>query len=156
LCKDQNVEHLRASDLIKQGVTEARFYEKKRVKDVDGNQSLLIRSLKARISGGGKYLLDGHFTLFGADGNVEKIPLLTFQAIQPRAVGVVADEPAVIVARLQNRDKVGHDVAALTRMQDEELKHAAAVARELGIEFVTFGPADTELFVKWLRSAFRA
>jgi adenylate kinase len=63
LCKESGVEHLRASDLIKQASSEARFDERKRVKDVDGNQGILVRSLNARIDGGGKFLLDGHFTL---------------------------------------------------------------------------------------------
>lgn len=112
LCKESGVEHLRASDLIKQASSEARFDERKRVKDVDGNQGILVRSLNARIAGGGKFLLDGHFTLFNTAGEIEEIPLATFQAIQPVGLGVVVDTPEVVIARLQARDKVGHDLAA--------------------------------------------
>ncbi|HXT01485.1 MAG TPA: ATP-binding protein [Elusimicrobiota bacterium] len=153
LCKESEVEHLRASDLIKQASSEARFDERKRVKDVDGNQGILVRSLNARIAGGGKFLLDGHFTLFNSVGEIEKIPLATFQAIQPLGLGVVVDAPEAIIARLQTRDKVGHDLVALKRMQEDEIRHAESVAQALGLELVTLRPGDVDQFRKWLQES---
>lgn len=154
LCKESGVEHLRASDLIKQASSEARFDERKRVKDVDGNQGILMRSLNARISSGGKFLLDGHFTLFNAAGEIEKIPLATFQAILlPLGVAVVVDAPEAIIARLQTRDKVGHDLLALKQMQEQEILHAETIAQALALELMTFHPGDVDRFRKWLQES---
>jgi adenylate kinase len=153
LCKESGVEHLRASDLIKQASSEARFDERKRVKDVDGNQGILVRSLNARIAGGGKFLLDGHFTLFNTAGEIEEIPLATFQAIQPVGLGVVVDTPEAVIAQLQARDKVGHDLAALKQMQEQELQHAELISQALAVELMIFHPGDADRFRQWLQDA---
>jgi adenylate kinase len=86
-------------------------------------------------------------------GEIEKIPLATFQAIQPVGLGVVVDTPEAIIARLQTRDKVGHDLAALKQMQEQELQHAESISQALALELIIFHPGDVDHFGKWLQNA---
>jgi adenylate kinase len=154
LCTERNVEHLSASALIKKAATEARFDEKKRVKDVEGNQSILIGALEVELAKGGRFLLDGHFTLFNSSGDVETIPLATFKAIAPCGLGVITDTPLAIVSRLRERDQVGHDLASISRMQDREIQQAEVIAQALGLELTVFHPGDVQRFGDWLDNSF--
>lgn len=152
LCQEFGIEHLRASDLIKSAAHDARFDEKKRVKDIDGNQSILVTALRARTGSGGSYLLDGHFTLFSAQGTVEKIPVETFAAINPASLALLVDKPEDIVSRINSRDKTGHDSTQLSAMQEQEIQHARAVATSLGISLTVINSGDETAFRNWLSS----
>jgi adenylate kinase len=151
LCREVGVEHLSASGLIRATSLAPRFDEEKRVKDLVGNQEILINALNARTASGGVFLLDGHYTLRNAKAEVEKIPLATFQAISPCGLGIVVDSPGAIVTRLQSRGGMNLDVAGCEKMQQEEVSHANSVAKALGVDLRTFEPGDETLFRKWLQ-----
>lgn len=152
LCQDYGVVHLRASDLIKAAASDVRFDENKRVKDIDGNQSLLVSALHSRTIGGGNFLLDGHFTLFSTDGKVEKIPVETFFAINPSGLAVLIDKPEAITSRINSRDKTGHDTERLAAMQEQEVEHARAVGQALQISVSFIASSDEQAFRKWISS----
>lgn len=153
LCQGFGIEHLRAGDLIKSAANDARFDDRKYVKDIGGNQSILITALQARTKDGGTYLLDGHFTLFSNQGKVEKIPMDTFAAIKPASMALVVDNPEAIASRINSRDKAGHDAKQLSAMQEQEIEHARAVSTALGIPLTLINSGDEAAFSNWLSSA---
>lgn len=56
----------------------------KRVKAISENQALLIAAFKDRIWSASVIILDGHFTLKNADGEIDRISLEVFQALHRR------------------------------------------------------------------------
>lgn len=153
LCQDYGITHLRASDLIKTATSDIRFDGKKRVKDIGGNQSLLVSALQSRTAAGGNFLLDGHFTLFSADGKIEKIPVETYSAINPSGLAVLIDKPEAIASRINSRDKTGHDAEKLAAMQEQEVEHAHAVGQALKISVSIIASGDEQEFRKWISSS---
>jgi adenylate kinase len=107
----------------------------KAVPDVDANQLLLLRGLellKARI-GSGPVLLDGHFVLLDATGEVAEIPLAVYEAIAPVAVLLVEADAKTIHARLLERDGEAPSVATLANLIVRERAHANEVCARLGL-----------------------
>lgn len=153
LCQAYNVTHLRASELIKAAVRDVRFDEKKRVRDVGGNQSILLNAFDARTASGGKFLLDGHFTLFSTEGKIERIPIETFSALKPSGLAVLTDRPDAIASRINSRDGTGQDAAKLADMQEQEIEHARTVGEALGVYVSIIASADEAAFRGWLSSS---
>lgn len=135
-CVELGLNYLSAGELIKQNKirrAQQDLDDGKRVANIDGNQDALTIELDSVIAAGQSYLLDGHFTLFDSRGQVDRIPLETFQKIHPKAVIVLTDAPEEISRRLFERDKTRYPTTLLARMQHEELRHASLVAETLGI-----------------------
>jgi adenylate kinase len=153
-CKELRVEHLRASDLIRKASSDARFDAAKRVKDVEGNQGILVRAFEQATADGGRFLLDGHFTLFNAVGSIERVPLQTFEALAPQAVGVVIDDAEEISSRLSKRDGRCPDTKVLAQMLDEELSHATIVSKSLDIQLAVIHSGDSVAFAEWIKKSF--
>ncbi|MDO9566554.1 MAG: AAA family ATPase [Candidatus Desulfaltia sp.] len=71
-----------ASMLISE-LKKERFEKNKLIRDIDDNQDYLLSAIK-RIRGSEKfYLLDGHFCLLNAQGQVQRIHLQTFLDLKP-------------------------------------------------------------------------
>lgn len=154
-CKDLSIVHLRASDLIRKASSEARFDATKRVKDVEGNQGILIRAFEQATAGGGRFLLDGHFTLFNAAGGIERVPLRTFEALAPCAIGVVIGDIEEVASRLEQRDGRRPDTGVLASMLEEELHHAESVSTSLGVGLTSICSGDSVAFAEWIKDSFR-
>jgi adenylate kinase len=69
------------------------------------------------------------------DGNgiVTRIAAQTFLAIQPSAILVLTETPAVIAARGQTRDGIVRSESELEEFQSAEVEHAKEIAALLGV-----------------------
>ncbi len=105
----------------------------KQVKNVTKNQDVLIEVLDEYLQTEKRYLLDGHFCLLDSIGQIQPIPLLTFQSIEPKAGIVVWDEVQHIMERLRLRDKKSYDYDLMSRFQDQEIRHAQYICGTLGV-----------------------
>lgn len=148
-CVDLGLVYLSAGELIKQN--KARRAEvdldlDKRVFDVNSNQDALTLELDSIARPGKSYLLDGHFTLFGSQDQVERVPPGVFQKIRPRALIVITDDPVEISKRLLARDARSYDPTLLARMQHTEIQHALSVAGTLRISSYRIAVADANAF----------
>ena len=75
----------------------------KRVGDISGNQDALVEAVRL-ISTGSPILLDGHYCLLDANGEISEVPLRTFQQLTLCLSLVIRDDPDLIRDRLQRRD----------------------------------------------------
>lgn len=108
----------------------------KEVDDVDANQNKLLANLPHFIVNGNTYLLDGHFCLMTAQGNVARVPMEVFQTIHPKMIVVLEANSEIISQRLQVRDSKPYPIPMLDAFQQEEVSYAREVAHTLGIPFL--------------------
>lgn len=62
------------------------------------------------------YILDGHFTLLDGKEAIRPIPISTFKAIKPDKLIVITESPAIIMDRLELRDRKKYDEQLLVNM----------------------------------------
>lgn len=134
VCEQTKLIHISASELLKWN--EISSVNNKKVKKIQSTQDRLINGLSNTVRPNESYLLDGHFCLFNADGEVEEVPIETFEKIAPRTVSVVTTDEALIKERLEKRDKETYDLKVLSEMQQKELKYAEQVASHLKVHFM--------------------
>ena len=127
--------HLIASDLIQKFDSESLLQKKsdKKVANVQENQDKLLAGLQISIQEGCRYLLDGHFCLFGSGREILNIPIAIFKQINPHELVVLTDSPSAIQKRLKARDSKNYYQHILQQMQDREIKHAENVGKALNI-----------------------
>jgi len=132
LCKNLDLEYLSASSLIKWEQINGGG-NTKNVKDIIGAQRQLIQGLKNIVQEGKKYLLDGHYCLLNQNNQIEKVPLSTFQQINPISLNIILGDISIIQKRLQGRDNKLYKEELLQQFQEEELEYAIWLSRTLGI-----------------------
>ena len=78
-------------------------------------------------------LLDGHFCLLDALGNITKISLDVFAAMQPAAVLLVTAEPETVHARLMQRNAESPPLDVVAQLSNREEARAVEVSTTLAI-----------------------
>ena len=103
-------------------------------------------------------MLDGHFCLLNAHGEVTRIPEETFTTLDPDAIVLLTEKPEVIADRRQQRDGITHSVDEIRQFQNEEISYAKKIAEKLDISMkVSMGThdlADTLNFVQTVVGRF--
>lgn len=132
ICSELNLEYLSASELLKwKDINEDA--KNKKVKDIPDTQNRLILGLTNIIQSGKDYLLDGHYCLLNNNNEAVKVPLETFEQINPFSLNLILDDISEIKNRLETRDNKPYDYAVLERLQNEELTYAKYLSKTLGI-----------------------
>lgn len=108
------------------------FAPNKLIPDIDDNQRCLLAAVSDLNNEVEGYLLDGHFCLLNASGEITRIPQSSYTTLNPSALVLVAAEPETIAARRQERDGIAQSVDDIYRFQDEEIAYASEVAVLLG------------------------
>ncbi|NMM06120.1 ATP-binding protein [Polaromonas sp.] len=122
------------------------------VRDVRGNQELLIQGVRKRgPESSGHFVLDGHFVLRTLDGAIERIDPAVFVALGIDYFICIQDDPQAIAARLLDRDGAILMVDDIAGLQSEELDHARYVSRELKIRLDVIQAFDHKEFEASLR-----
>ncbi|WP_187647750.1 ATP-binding protein [Nitrosophilus labii] len=141
-----SLKHLSASEIIKKYKNYAfKEFEHKKVKDIDINQKLLIEGLKKEREKD-NILLDGHFVLLDEKGNIKRIGIETYMALQVNGIILLLDKPKEIIKRLNIRaPNHSFTINLLETMQDEELSWAKEVAKILKLPFkeINFNQCNT-------------
>lgn len=120
----------------------AGFSSDKLIPDIDDNQRYLLAAVQELNAADRQYLLDGHFCLLNADGQVTRISPETFTALRPDAIVLLTEKPNVIAERRKQRDGIDHDTNDIRRFQDEEISYAKEVAEALGVPIKISEGAD--------------
>lgn len=128
------VDTFTASALIAER-TRVGFSNDKPVPDIEDNQQHLLMAVRGVSSTNPEFILDGHFCLLDAEGQVTRIPIATFVALGPAAIVLLTEDPSLIADRRRLRDGIVHDVASIRRFQDAKAVYAAEVAESLGVPF---------------------
>ena len=113
----------------------------KAVPNVDENQAVLLRGLRAyrdRTPRDGRLLLlDGHFTLLDAQGQVVEVSSDVFKAIAPVAVLLVEANARMVHERLAARATDAPSLEIIERLAERERRRATATSEGLGVPLWT-------------------
>ena len=125
----------------------------KLVPDIDDNQPLLIEALRELRDSNKEFILDGHFCLLNAEGEITKIPSETYTLLKPDRMVLLTEEPSVIASRREVRDGVRQDLLEIETFQREEKAYAEEIAASLKIPLiVSHGASDLQRIIEWIRS----
>lgn len=120
-----------SSDLIKAYNSELEFPDKK-IKEIKTNQDALLHSIQQNVIES-RLLLDGHFVLLNKNGSIQKIPLETFQTLNPICIILLTENPIKIQNRLDNRGANNLSVDEIQSLQESEILYAKEVSTLLNI-----------------------
>lgn len=111
----------------------------KRVADVDGNQDALVLSVRSIADA--TIVLDGHFCLLGKDELISRVPIATFEALNPSGLAVVVVDPLVAARRVLERDGRSIEATVLAVLQEEELSYSKELSKHLNVPLRVLGTA---------------
>jgi len=142
--------HKSAGQLIKEAKANAIEAHTKSVKDIAGNQELLIEAVDATRASGKHLLLDGHFAILNSDNIPTAIETNVFAELKIDAVVVITDDVNAITERIVKRDGVLINASDINLFQSVELQRAKQVAEELNLPFYEIKAFDQIAFEQCL------
>ena len=142
LTKLLSINHYSASQLIKKLNNEVDDNRNKGVKNISGNQDLLLTAINQYINDAETTILDSHFCLLNAEHKVSRIPKEAFSGISPVAIILLHDSIANIVKKISRRDSISYESSLLLSFQDEEIQYSIEIAKELEIPHLLFDVTD--------------
>lgn len=146
------IESYSASKLIEQKKN-AAFSQDKLIPDIDDNQPYLLQAVNELKESGVNFILDGHFCLLNSLGEITRISLDTFQALNPDAILLLMEKPDVIAARRKERDGIDASRQSIEAFQQEECFYAKEVAANIGAKlFISYGKEDLSKAIAFLKT----
>lgn len=138
-----------ASELIEQ-YGKIRYNGYKKVYGIGANQNHLVNAVRQKEKNGKEFILDGHFCLFNASGDVEKVPYMVFEKLNMEGIVLFWNREEVIQRNVQKREG-NLDVLKshqISELQELEIKYAKDVAQELNIPLVVINTSDEDAVTK--------
>jgi adenylate kinase len=148
ICLQTDFVHITASEILRWN--EISKPDNKKVENIQSTQDRLIAGLDKALKKNENYLLDGHFCLFNSEGQVEKVPMETFEKIAPKLIVIVTTKIDLIKGRLEKRDKKGYDFDLLKSMQTSEKEYAQQISLELDVPFVEIKDGNYQSLIEIL------
>lgn len=149
---ETGIESYSASTLITQK-KHFGFSKDKLIPDIDDNQQYLLQAVRELRDSGENFILDGHFCLLNASGEITRIPYDTFTALKPEAIILLMEKSEVIAARRKERDGIEAAVQDIEDFQQKECAYAKEVAAEIGAKlFVSGGAGDLAQAINFIKS----
>lgn len=150
--KSTGIESYSASTLITHK-KHTGFAKDKLIPDIDDNQQYLLQAIDELKSSGHNFILDGHFCLLNASGEITRIPIDTFKSLKPGAIILLMEEASVIVARRKERDGINTSILKIEDFQQEEYMYAKEVAADINAKlFVSKGYNDLAQAIEFIMS----
>lgn len=139
--------HKSASEIISEQKAAAIAANSKEVRDIAGNQQLLIDGVLRMASSQKSLLLDGHFVLLNTRKRPEPIPTAVFAKLCIDGVILVTGKPSQIAAQLAARDGKGLCPENVAALQALETSRAKSVSKELGLPLIRIEALDVRGFM---------
>ncbi len=99
------------------------------------------------------FILDGHFCLLNALGEVQHISYDIFTMLRPDAIVLLTENPEIIASRRRKRDGIEVAVEGIEHFQREEWLYADEVARDINVKhFVSEGAKDLIRAIDFIKS----
>lgn len=128
LVKDSvGIETYSASALIS-AKKRSGFAKDKLIPDIDENQQFLLWAVDELRTLCQNFILDGHFCLLNASGEVQRVPYDTFAMLKPDAIVLLTENPEIIASRRKRRDGIEVAIESIKYFQREERLYANEVA----------------------------
>lgn len=129
------------------------FSNDKLIPDIDDNQQYLLQAVDELRTSEGNFILDGHFCLLNAEGQVQRIGFDTFTTLKPEAILLLTENPEVIAERRRSRDNREVSAGSIKEFQDSEESYAKEVADAIGAKlFISRGSSDLEKAIEFIKS----
>ena len=129
------------------------FSKDKLIPDIDENQQYLLQAIDELRLSGKDFILDGHFCLLNAEGDIYRIPFETFSSLKPEAIILLTESPFVIAKRRSDRDNVTVSPESIDAFQKEEITYAKEVAEKLKAKlFISEGAETIDQAVSFISS----
>lgn len=149
---ETGIESYSASTLITQK-KHSGFSKDKLIPDIDDNQQYLLQAVSELRDSGENFILDGHFCLLNASGEITRIPYDTFTTLKPEAIILLMERSEVIAARRKKRDGIEASVQDIEDFQQEECAYAKEVASDIGARlFISGGSGDLARAIDFIKS----
>lgn len=113
----------------------------KKVKNVNGNQDLLINSINNLVEHD-IFILDGHTCLINNENCIESIDIDIFRRINVIGIVLVYDDINIISERLYKRDNIHFDKLLLDNLQKFEILNTEKLSEELRVPLLSFKNGD--------------
>ncbi|AZQ57291.1 AAA family ATPase [Maribacter sp. MJ134] len=148
ICEQTDFVHITASEILRWD--EISKPDNKKVENIQNTQDRLIAGLDKALKKNENYLLDGHFCLFNSEGQVEKVPMETFEKIAPKLIAIVTTKIDLIKKRLEKRDNKGYDFDLLETMQTSEKEYAQQISSKLNVPFIEIKDGNYQSLIEML------
>ena len=153
LVKDSvGIETYSASALIS-AKKRSGFAKDKLIPDIDENQQFLLWAVDELRTLCQNFILDGHFCLLNASGEVQRVPYDTFAMLKPDAIVLLTENPEIIASRRKRRDGIEGAIESIKYFQREERLYANEVAGNINTKlFVSEGAKDLIRAIDFIKS----
>lgn len=149
---ETGIESYSASALITQK-KHSGFAKDKLIPDIDDNQQYLLQAVNELKASEQNFILDGHFCLLNATGEITRISYDTFTSLRPEAIILLMEKSEIIAARRKDRDGVETSVQSIEKFQQEECAYAKEVAADIGAKlFVSGGAGNLAQAIEFIKS----
>lgn len=117
----------------------------KRVKDVNGNQNILLSSLRTFFSTHAEtILMDGHLVILDSKDRIQRIPREFFEKGMFDTLIILQDDPQIIFRRLYERDGRSEiTIDLISEIQEQEEIYANEL-KDVGVEVCYITPYSEE------------
>lgn len=122
-------DYISASELIRRRV--ALHRTDKRVRNVEGNQNILVQESNKEKTKTLLYGLDGHYCLLNKDGEIERLPVELFRDLGIDLFVLIEAPVDVVVKHLQMRDGTKWTKKTVSAMLSAERTNAKRIAKAL-------------------------
>jgi len=143
-----NLLHTSASNLIKEERAQVTWTIDNRVSEIDVNQRALADAVRRHNSCGTRLMLDGHFVLLDAVGNLSPLPIAVFAALNLSSAIVVEADLQIIAERIEARRKMKASVEQLEGFLAAERANAILVCEALHIRLSVLHSPTVEEFLR--------
>lgn len=149
---ETGIESYSASALITQK-KHSGFAKDKLIPDIDDNQQYLLQAVNELKASEQNFILDGHFCLLNATGEITRISYDTFTSLRPEAIILLMEKSEIIAARRKDRDGIETSIQSIEKFQQEECAYAKEVAADIGAKlFVSGGAGDLAQAIEFIKS----
>lgn len=147
-----NINTYTASSLIA-AKKKTKFPSDKLIPDINDNQQYLLQAVNELRLSDKNFILDGHFCLLNAQGQIQRISFSTFNNLKPEAILLLTEDPEIIAKRRHSRDNQNISVQSIQAFQNFEEIYAKEIARNINANlFISKGYNDLEKALEFIKS----
>ena len=139
------LKHFTASTLIREEIISSSWNDSKHTQNIDRNQEALISAVSRITANPCSLLLDGHFVLRNAYGELVELPIDIFRRLGVKSI-ILIEAPSAIVAQRLTERNAPQSFQAIEEIAAAEQFHAMKVSSELKVNLIKLSsPSESEL-----------
>lgn len=149
------VQHVTASQLIREVRGRTTWTNDRRVVELDENQEALVAGVLRRTPASPRLLLDGHFVLRGSEGQLMRLDLSVFARLRIAAAVLIEAPHEIVAERLAIRGSSVDELSCVRALAVAEREHATHVCSELDLPLISLLSPTEEQFASAIERILR-